>query len=372
MNMLVQLTNMENAGVVNSQGVLTRPISLPNYVTQGFLPVLDSEDLNANASNQTRAIDEAIDLISQQCPPASRKYIILATDGLATCLTEEYLASRGGCSSPTGTVCHSNEWHCRFNKGVCEPSLCGNHPGYAVFNETHALEYLLPKMQEAGIIFSVLFSGQGTRPHIKNMLNEAAGCDEDSLSSYDGASLTDCFLSFSQGVAQGKGGLSSAAIDATCDPAKSMFVCQSKTSTGVPGEQPIHHGQAYQQVIQSIPGAYYGRSLAIMAEVSGRTGGLMCPLTEPGATEDYVQFDSKYSELGCDCLFPHQNPKPECELAPPCRLKNAQRTPGAAEFRSIEYLTKGEQAAKCVLDTIGINQTFFVHPWKEVFYTPSS
>jgi hypothetical protein len=368
MGMLVQLTNMENAGVVDSQGNFTTPSLSPNYVTQGFLPVLNSADRNSTASNQSKAIEDAIDLIKNQCPPASRKYIILATDGLATCLTGAHFDSLPECVAPRPGVPGCEDWYCtRTTPSTCEKSVCGNHVNYALFNESYALEELLPKMQEAGIMFSVLFSGQGTRPHMKNVLNEAAECREE-LSFHDNKldpeNLRDCFLSFSQAAALGKGGMSNPGLGIRCRE-DSIFDCSSKPVASAAAEDAPTHIEAYNDVVKSTPGAYYGRSLAILGEISARTGGLMCPLTDLSSPANYIQFDPQYS--GCPCLLPSETPTPACAAAPPCKLKNALRVPEAAELFSLEYLRKGEQAAKCVLDTIGLNQTLFVHPWKEVF-----
>jgi len=327
---LLHITNMNNAGTVTPQGNLDLEIKPNNYIERGWLPVLYSGHGDITGTNIVGALETALADLSNHCPPHSRKFIVLATQGQSTCLEEEgEIICRHGYSydsegnSLLWELYKNSEWRLQ-GKGNSES--------------------VLSKLREADIALSVLLAGETARPNYRNLHLNSTSCDDDAS--------PDCFHDFNSAQ-------SDPDVSATCGYSKSIVDCSSGTITSPNmDDKEVYHlikqmtTEICNESNEECNPVFFGRPNSIFAHMAMETGGQMCPIMAPppGGQGDYI-----CTETGQDC-------DSTCPDYPPCRLKNSVRTPGGTEWRPLEYLSPGAQAARCVINTLGSNRLILVEP----------
>jgi len=330
---LLQITNMNNAGVVNYEGNYTSQPKPGNYVERGWLPVLysgnsdgpESDHGDITGTNIVGALETAIADLSNNCPAHSRKFIVLATQGQSTCL-----------DSGEGLECMQG-----YDEGLWSLYM---------ESEERLLNDVLNSLKDADIALSVLMAGVSARPNYRNIVNPEGDCGDSPGTQHD--TNPNCFYNFETAQRE-------PSIRASCEPptgdsgTTSIVSCAS----GVYGEAAtMDDEEAFRLIKQMKPeidgnSIFFGRPNGVFAHMAMETGGQMCPIMSPPTSSDeYI------------CM---EYPSESCSACPqPCKLKNSVRVISGTESRPLEYLSTGAQAARCVINTLGSNRLILVEPDK--------
>lgn len=323
---LIQLTNMENAGRVDTLGNWTTPPRSPNWVERGWFPLYQTGGTNLNY-----ALHLAIEELSTQCPPHSKKSIILATDGI---MTLDHDRNPGNDSF-------------REIGSYGDPNDPTEQPNTYVSAERRLLDTTsIPRRpHQSGILgdlirlkigVTVLLAGAHVQP---NQLNYWT---EDPAPYFpDGH-----FLSLFEAITHGFTGITGTQSDPPA-PGGPFFNNRSSVPDMSVLQQLVEDAACYSSSESSrndacawelagiVPNVYFRRANGIMAELVFRTGGIMCPVLPLANDEDYYNHDGR----------PHT---PEV-------LRNERRQHGTYQYTSVEKIDPGTLAARCSRDTIGLN-----------------
>jgi len=306
---IVQLTNVNN---VTMPG--TTP-TYPNYVSVGWFPRAKEDHdggtgfTTAGGSNIVQAIRDAISLLGDpsKCPVSAQKSIILASDGIAQCRLNDPL------NQPSSWSCADEYANFEF----CRDFLLEDDP-----TTIKAGDSILRQLQEGKIAFTVLLAGKGIGAHV---LNRKVGGK---------------WLDYYEAQARGFGGqplLGDPSLNpllfvdsrpqAPCSPCTCGGGCEGGTAVECPANE-----YAFKYFWKS--DTAFREPNGVFAELAMKSpGGVFCPLLPRGESEWY-------------------------EDTPPRKLKDEYRETigeGNPIPYALEYLSEGEQAAKCVRNTLGLN-----------------
>lgn len=240
---IAQLTNYLNLGVYMQDitGVYT-PYSLngevsvekhPNFLDMGLVPLSIVEKPQQESTHLAEGLYRVATALTEQCPSGSAKSIILATDGIATCMWGNDTTSPGDYSPE--------------NASSCEPDVEHYLAAEAQVLGPHVLSHLL----ENDISVTTLVRGAQVDPHylnIQKMPVPASGTYPEGEKYYD----------YFEAVELGYSGLGLKPLVLNNLPA----------------------------TIEDVP---FHRALGLLVELSARTGGIYCPLLDPSANQmDYL------------------------------------------------------------------------------------
>ena len=123
-----------------------------------------------------------------------------------------------------------------------------------------------------------------------------------------------------------------------------------------------NHQQGFLDSNDGDRSAIFTRASALAYDLAVQTGGLFCPLMNPGRAQDYVDHDSDYAPGG-DC--PHSNQQACCQAIfdgdagtqskTPCVFRNDLRGSSNYQRVSVDYLPKQRQAAACAQTIVTSN-----------------
>lgn len=330
---MLHLTNMENIGRVDENGVLIEQPETPNPVSKGWFPLVISDAQGIySGTNLYGVLWEAAQMMGEQCPQGSRKVIVLATDGMPSCWKDG--------AQPGVTPESSVE---------CTPGL----GGYFAPNRNAQVQAAIDALRERQIIVSVLFAGNLVRPNYRNVKSDpACQTNQESQSCFVDTSVytgaPPC-TSFYGAPAQGD-----------------LFDCVSYyLDNGTPTAAVTDGDEEFVYDNLGIPGFSFGHPIYAMADLAWQTGGYFCPLLKEEGIDasDYTDHDNDTAgncSLNYPCcdvplvggVCPDGHTVPGCT---PCRLKNSERSEGAVEIRPDQYLSRAAQAALCVEKSVGDN-----------------
>jgi hypothetical protein len=331
---LIQLTNLDNRGKRDYLGNQVTPEIHPNFVDRGWAPY-PGEGFDSR-SGIGPALFEAAERLHSECPAASKKAILLASDGLANVRYDPIPV-------PVGVNTYLD--YTAAKEQILTTPMSG--PGGIVKPP------ILQLLKEYEISLSMIMDGSHVNPNFRNVASEntSAGCPPASAWSATTGFGTDnpkCYYSFQEAFANGYGGQRSTFP---------LFDWKNYNGTVVATDP----DEAFKNA-GSEPGWAFGDPMGLWSDVSLETGGFFCPLlpTKPGVitgnptVDDYIDFFN--DRAGARCDQPCTNPAVACS---PCVLKSRFRNPGGGDLNvqkySPEYLSKGEQAARCARFTVGLN-----------------
>lgn len=334
--------------------------TIPNLLDYGFFVTDPRESTGPHAplnksTNLVRAVFDAVDALTTVCTPTSRKMIILATDGLSSCYFAPDLPGYTG----------DDRNHCGGMPGE------GDAYNAYTFSEYWLLKPILEVLQTRGISVTVILDGQGIDPNFLNILRPVPGGGSCLITDE-----SDCFLDFSDAQSLGYGGPppppspGDSPQDCSTNPdGPSFFDCEV-----FDGDESTIMEDAYNAVGSA--DAYFRRAGAVMGELAFKSGGLFCPLMQPGPVGDYWDHDGDYSPgEECSASTPAECCQEIYDLQAnedaagrtPCRLKDSART-ATMETKSLEYLPKALQAVFCTQNLLGLDPFISTHPLNVVPY----
>lgn len=289
LGLIAQLTNYMNLGLYGPPAAVGGSYAPypgsseihPNFLDMGMVPLnvpATENEFQAN-THLAQALYET-SVVLQDCPAGANKSIIVATDGLATCRYGEF----GDSPTPfdvNGTSRCSNTYSTYM---AAEAQMMAPTTG------------IIARLKDEGIGVTTLVRGSLVEPHILNI--KPAGSDH--------------FLDFLEAVGMQYGGLN--------DPSGNMNIVS------------IHHPD-YPTVsdADSFTNPPFHRALGLLVELSAQTGGIYCPLLDPG---NFFEYD------------------------PNGKLMDSVRSVGAPEYRSIYNLSVPEQAVDCALRAVGTDNPY--------------
>lgn len=323
---LVQLTNLDNRGKRRWNGTSVSPEIHPNFVDRGWEPYPGN---GADArSGLLPAIYQAAQDLYQDCPAGSKKSIILATDGILNC----YFTA-----IPNSDCLNTFPYYQLARNQVLDTPIPLSGGG--------TKPPLLQMLKEYEVSLSVVLDGAHVNPNFMNIANPTCGAWQAGVGF--GTDDPRCYYSMQEAFARGYSGYP--------DPGTGPIVdWNSYDNTGTPTSATTAFYKAGE------PGWSFGEANGVWARVALETGGYFCPLLsvrrDPGTgaplVSDYVDFANDRGGAACDQACPTGVP---CS---PCVLKSAYRnpTPGLnAQSAATEFMSKGEQAARCARNTVGLN-----------------
>ncbi|WKZ57048.1 MAG: Tad domain-containing protein [Bdellovibrionota bacterium] len=310
---LVQLTNAENRGLVEWDGDSIPGTRIhPNFIDRGWFPIMDADPLN-NRTNLVVAIYRAAERLMEFSAVGARKTIVLASDGLGICTFNPALANPEDPAS--GITCPTNRWngHVGSNNQLIQGGLSELYPS-------------IKDMLSVGeISLTVLLDSDRLNLALYNRVNVDAGCGNWFEHNRFIPDNPACYIN--QENARAFGFVQAAPGG---EPQSDWFLdSRSIDEEGVPT---IDHETVFSQSDGRL-----GLAVGVLANLAIGSGGLICPLLEPGAPTQYHDFSDPERDCAAPC--------PEC---PPCTLKSEFRQPNELLTISPLYLTKTEQAAFCV------------------------
>ncbi|MBN8547768.1 MAG: hypothetical protein J0M12_00485 [Deltaproteobacteria bacterium] len=318
---LIQLTNLDNRGKRDWQGVPVTTEIHPNFIDFGWAP------FPGEGFDSTSAIGNAVyfaaERLHSSCPSQSRKTILLASDGQAN-------THFGAIPEPQGLNGYNN-YVAAVNQllNTSIPVLGGgpNKPP------------ILQMLKEYEISFSMIMDGFHIAP---NFLNIASGeCGAASTwtpGSGFGNDDPKCYFSFQEGYAHGFGGKRSPSP---------LFDWESYDPSGTPTDPATAYDNAGR-----IPGWSFGDPIGVWSDVALETGGYFCPLLAVAPVGQYVDFYGDRGGAACDA------PCPGGVNCSPCVLRSAARNPNPGQNIqkfAPQYTRKSEQAAQCARQAVGLN-----------------
>jgi len=361
---LIDLTNMNNF-----------PGEEINFATQGWLPIVNPGDDTFSGTGHVKVLQQTAQDLINNCPAGSKKFIVLATDGVSTCRYRDpdwAVPSNDGFPVPHPLPDQTGQDFC----------IGGPHGWYLYWeSENRLLTDVLDTLTENKIALTVVMDGETSYPHYRNMPHP----DYDpNLCRHDTDNESPCFLDFTEAQEHGLQGMpnppaSFSDWDPDTGPAEcgadlenSYFYTCLNTYTdpfandGGGETYPSASAQdAFEARSWFYPNVKFSRPMGVFGHMAMTSGGTLCPLLAPTVTNHNA--NSLYVD-------PEDVNRP-CALEDfgngltPCRLRNSERdtSNNGVEFRPLEYMDKGTQAAKCVLDAIGANRYLHVEP-REVNY----
>ncbi len=306
---MVQLTNVKNRGTIGAPYPIGSTPSYidaelhPNFVDQGWFPIMQRGALPANipeqGTNIVDALERAMNILSdpQECPSGAQKSIILATDGVSTCNSD------------------------------LDPD-CGTAYLYYTSAEQrliNGMNSILNQLRVRKIALTTLLAGGEVQPNIVSR-ERVPGSGE--------------FLSFRDAVALGYRGLTDMGGgvfqgDSSADDqllSDSSPVCMDSSCPGS-GEPLATRDRFAFMNMSARDGILFRRPNGVMAHMSIESGGVFCPLLPTGDPTLYFDDDGDPQT-------------PEVLVS---------RNPGEILTISPSYLKAGEIAAECVRQTLGSN-----------------
>lgn len=327
---LVQLSNLDNGGRIGfnyatGQYNQLKPAYVPNYMSKGWMIMRRPgyEDVDST-TNMVGAIDEALNRMQRKCPANAKKVIVLATDGVASCVFNQ----------------EDGVYNCANDYDTYEAA------------QASLLGPTLTRLRNEGVAVSVLFSGASVVPHILNrpFPNGQPG-----------------FMDESDARAFGYCGGNNSSI-CTCTDSDCRIVDQSSSCVPQPGVSdrwcpvagPVSNMTAFSRIPQ--PGYYFGEPSGALSDLAFGTGGEFCPLlpkcsdnSDSGAPR--VDGDPAKPNAPCngDCYEDHDG-----DPATPRRLKLSARVSGAKQTCSVYDLTMSQQAADCTVKAVTGNSVVLI------------
>jgi hypothetical protein len=313
-SVLVQLTNANYRGVIASPYpyngtptyVTNKQKIHPNFIDQGWFPIMQRgtspERIKEMGSNVVGALESAIEALSDsaQCPAGAQKSIVLATDGVSTCVPG--------------------------NSPLCSTSFSYfKQAEAALLNGETAIN---AKLKQKRIALTTILAGREIQPNIVNRSSNGA------------------FLAFREAVAVGYRGLTDLGGGQYSGDSSTngmLFVDSRAQVDDLACEAALGHVCSTEDdrsefaFLNANPsnGTFFRRPNGIFAHLSIETGGIFCPLLPRGALSQYETDPN--------------NP------TGPKRLKDSERLPDAPLTISTSYVTPGDIAAECVRQTLGGN-----------------
>jgi hypothetical protein len=274
--------------------------------------MLITEDKSFSGTNIIQALDRAVYDLQQSCPDEnSQKLIVLATDGVGNC--------RRNSNSIAGLPYHPYDPSWGY---TCDDTYSAYQSAVAQLANQDWADSLLNRMLHSNIGLTTLTSGWYVGPNTLNIRSE------------DGTH----FIDFQEARRLGFTGK----VVTNANPSGlnvKPFGDFISSSSGVPTPD----DNAYNNLGKV--GYRFGDPAGIFMELSLATGGYFCPLLP--LCDNLPCNSGKYKT------------DPEHSTGP-CKLDDAFRTPGTAQTCSIYQLSKGEQAAACVQQSLNTNPYILV------------
>jgi len=314
LDMGIQLTNINNRGTHGADGAVIHPRVRPNFIDYGWVPLHLLEGIDAN-TYIAGSLLEAANIVGDQCPANTNKFIIMASDFKNTCSEDV-----------SGFSCTDN------NPEGYEHFVRARN---AIVHGSTEVQSILETLQERRIAVTAITDGDHIRPHFINRLRPE--CETPLNPDHD------CFITLEEAGAYSFGGYGSQ---------ESFFDNSHNLSDippafcDVPGGTSDSCAFAFAGVA---PGVVFGEALPLAARIAQDTGGFICPLMEVGEANLYVNAAGQNPGSG----------------EGPYYLKPEYREVGQVQLISPEYISKAEQAARCGQRTVG------THPYVLVTEKPS-
>lgn len=317
--LLAQLTNPANRGTFERASGPPGNPRYPNFLTIRLFPMLT----NTGGSDLVEALQDAINVMTNNCPADFRKSIIMATDGISSCAP----------CSPPGPGC----WE------------CGSYPEHYsskyMAAENTLLSGILPQLQSRRISLTVITDGDFTGPHIMNIADpnnpgsflspEEAFAQNPNATIFDQAADVDSGYSYDPNTCQVPGDASSE--------------CENEYAFVKAGD-PRH------------PGVKFRRGAAVIQKVAIASGGYACPLMPlcRALTLGPVKCPSNLGiPANSDCSnFCYEDKDGDDNT--PCTLKDSARVAGQRQTCSLHDLTKTEQGEECAKSAVSNNPYMLV------------
>ena len=310
---LIQLTNPDN--------IKQTPPIYPNFVSRGWFARPNDDDpattgfVAGIGSNITAALTQALGILADpaNCPDSAVKSVILFSDGIMN----------------------------------CDPGMspeCNRTWAHYSAAESDLLNDLMPQFTENEIVFTPLLTGSQVGPHYIDRKRNNKYVKPNEASAY---------------------GFSTLPVDLGGDPTKWIIDPRPNPPppTGSDEEALLNAGKP----VGSGPDIYrFHRPLGVFSELALRTGGTPCLLF---SAPDPTEFNINYWDDDGDENPPCETPDccPTCTPrylreeplggGPPLRHDCGDSDGSSCQklYKSPFFLNSGQQAAKCVMDTIGLN-----------------
>lgn len=333
LNMMVQLTNIQNRGVINASGTphASLPVVTPNFVTRGWFPyAAASSDIIGSTTNLAKALWDSIAILSE-CPDSARRVVILATDGIPSC--DFNRQNPGGTPTPNALV------------DCPAPTNAPDYYSNYLKAEAAILGPIKDELVRRGISVTALLDGDAIG---LNFVNATVGpgtptpstvyVNPDDAAKYGFTGFgTPSFFDYAPSVGTPGGyddwgnppPLPPTGIPANCD-----------NSSLDPGFHCTQDHYAFR--FASVPqlGVKFKRPNALWGQLAIDTGGVICP------------------------LLPQCNPAWYSAATPPALLPTVRQGMSTVQCAPINQ-TKAQQAINCVLAAVGID------PYQNVAQLPT-
>lgn len=366
---MIQVTNLSNigkvGGEVDASGVgvgIDDSEKIPNIFDKGFFPsylfddISDPTSSKYSATNIVKAIWDVAEAMNAHCPRFAKKQIILATDGMSNC---KYLGPAQWGEEPPSPYDKSG------------PNCDRETPWMNYkFSEWALVTRVLPILKRDSIALTTILSGASIDLKYRNRK-----LDQNDLDCQEHDDNPNCFLDFDTAQAAGLGGYSNGDPTGWDNPDQTLPDCNGSGTNGSffrcessfysppnapvlsKNTNPVAHRAAFEEM-GFRDGVKFGRPLPVFGHLAFKTGGRVCPILPRGDVSDYYDHDGDdYRNLpendGC------ATPAPDIT---PCRLKNTARANNPYESRALDYLSEGEQGARCVEQAVGKNLYALIEP----------
>ncbi len=332
---LIQLTNVNNRGLRDWQGVVVPGMGEvhPNFIDRGWFPLPSIP--GGDETNLVLALNTAAEALHSTCLPTSRKAIVMATDGVSTCSVTNTDPLQPDCAN-------SYAKYLQAEGQLLTDDLYSGSP---------RKPSILERLTDWEISLTALVDSEGVGPNFYNIRSNASGCIYPPNSS-DEPTDPKCFLSYEEARAHGFGGLGN------------PYSFYDYSSSVPPALGANTEDNAYQNFGKQY--VRFGRPVGALGRLSIQTGGFMCGLLplHPAGAGVYIEYPpGNRNGVACDqtctptpqypclpCILPGNLRSHSCdpENGLPCDHSNAQ-------VYSPVLLSKSEQAAQCVQNTVGLN-----------------
>lgn len=310
---MIQITNLKNRGTIDKARNVIDAEMRPNILDYGFYWLMDgwATDL-ANNSNHILALNEAINVLTNECPTSSLRTIVMATDGIPTCYVTG--GNQLSTTDPGHFTCDSNRLQNYYN-------------AYWQLIDLTMSQSVLRRLQENQISLIALQAGDHIGLNWRNK-PDPDGDPMDPAESY------------------ARGGSRNNTFDLS-------YACPGHNW----GCDPVY---TYANI--GLPSFLFRTPIGLMADLSIKSGGVYCPLMPVCGTSGKQPpggiCDSCCGGGTC-CYEDH-----DADSSTPCKLKPAYRPAGYYSMQkcSLYHLDEGEQAAKCVTDFLGGSPYVLVVP----------